>query len=137
MAKTPPLPCVFPLRSRPRHRPLPCVPTAFVAKTRLVCPTAFAAKTAALCPAVPQVPVPLLLGGAPLHLEYSFMGVTTTMPLDSAGATLQRQMRLPRSASDAEPAAETAAEVEFEPEPEPEPELSVAQVRLKRRCNPV
>lgn len=43
---------------------------------------------------VEQLPVPLLFGVSGLSLQYTFMGLTTTMPLDVDGATLA-SVRIP------------------------------------------
>ena len=43
---------------------------------------------------IEQMPVPLLFGVENLYLQFSFMGTTTTLPLEIDGATLQ-SIRLP------------------------------------------
>ena len=85
---------------------------------------------------VEQLPVPLIFGLTGLQLQYTFMGMTTTMPLDVEGATLD-STRMPGatkedpsiggSDSDGSPGKIDGEGGQPEPEPESEPESGPAR----------
>eukprot|EP01052_Picozoa_sp_SAG31_P004111 SAG31_NODE_167_length_21485_cov_31.094922_9_plen_757_part_00 len=91
---------------------------------------------------IEALPVPLLFETPNLCLKYTFMGVTTTLPLSIDASTLQRKLRLPRSHSEPEPEnepeqetepnpeAEAEAEAEAEPEPQSEEQRLAARVEV-------